>query len=57
MILNNSILDVLAQTEDSSFDCIITSPPYNVGKDYEKTKSLEDYLKDFKPVLKELKRA
>ncbi len=56
MILNNSILDVLAQTEDSSFDCIITSPPYNVGKDYEKTKSLEDYLKDFKPVLKELKR-
>ncbi len=56
MILNGSILDILAQIEDSSFDCIITSPPYNVGKDYEKTRSLDDYLSAFEPVLKGLKR-
>ncbi len=56
MIFNDSILDILAQIEDSSFDCIITSPPYNVGKDYEKTKSLNDYLSAFEPVLKGLKR-
>nr|WP_163534800.1 site-specific DNA-methyltransferase [Helicobacter suis] len=48
MIVQGRALDVLKQMRNASFDCIITSPPYNVGKDYEKRKSLEDYLQDFR---------
>ncbi|WP_163499681.1 hypothetical protein [Helicobacter suis] len=47
-MMQGRALDVLKQMQNASFDCIITSPPYNVGKDYEKRKSLEDYLQGFK---------
>ncbi len=56
VIVQGRALDVLKQMRNASFDCIITSPPYNVGKDYEKRKSLEDYLQDFRLILSELKR-
>jgi adenine-specific DNA-methyltransferase len=29
---------------DNSIDLIVTSPPYNIGKEYEKKKSLEKYI-------------
>jgi len=35
----------LQKFEDKKFDLIITSPPYNVGKEYETKKSIEEYLK------------
>ena len=35
---------------------IITSPPYNIGKVYEKPAQLESYLNTIRPMLKELKR-
>src|SRR3972149_12048563 len=35
----------LEKFEDKKFDLIITSPPYNVGKEYETKKSIEEYLK------------
>ena len=37
----NSYLNELSQVK---FDLIITSPPYNVGKEYETKKSIKDYL-------------
>jgi adenine-specific DNA-methyltransferase len=41
---------------NEKFQLIITSPPYNIGKEYEVRKSLDDYLKQYKELLVELKR-
>lgn len=38
------------------FSLIITSPPYNLGKEYEQRSSLRDYLALQKPLIAELKR-
>lgn len=35
---------------------IITSPPYNIGKSYEKATSLENYLESMRPVIKQIVR-
>lgn len=42
--------------EKGKFDLIITSPPYNVGKEYETKTSIEKYLEDQEKVIKELVR-
>ena len=41
---------------DNSIKLIITSPPYNIGKSYEKRTSISQYIKNFFPTLKELVR-
>jgi len=41
---------------DNSIKLIITSPPYNIGKDYETKVKIEKYLEDMKPLLKEMVR-
>ena len=41
---------------DEFFSLIITSPPYNLGKEYEKRSSLRDYLAMQKPLIAELVR-
>jgi adenine-specific DNA-methyltransferase len=35
---------------------VITSPPYNIGKEYERRRSLLEYLGDQKPLIAELHR-
>lgn len=47
---------VLKSYKDEEFDLIITSPPYNMRKEYESTKSIEDYLRTQKTIIKELVR-
>lgn len=44
-IINGDSKVQLEKFEDKKFDLIITSPPYNVGKEYETKRSIEDYLK------------
>ena len=44
-IINGDSLKELEKFDDKKFDLIITSPPYNVGKEYETKKSIEEYLK------------
>lgn len=39
---------------EQKFNLIITSPPYNINKEYEVKKSLDDYLGDQKKVIKGL---
>jgi adenine-specific DNA-methyltransferase len=39
-------LTALDSLPDGKFDLIMTSPPYNIGKEYESAKSIETYLKD-----------
>lgn len=49
-------LTALKEIEDSKFKLIITSPPYNVGKEYEVKQSIEKYLKDNSKIIDELIR-
>lgn len=44
------------QLPDNSVDIVITSPPYNVGKEYDKNYSLEQYLTMLHSVLLECER-
>ena len=41
---------------DNSIHLVITSPPYNVGKDYDQDLSLEEYLHMLKKVFTEVRR-
>lgn len=49
-------LKKLGDYENGKFKLIITSPPYNVGKEYETKTSIEKYLEEQKPIIKELVR-
>jgi DNA modification methylase len=48
--------DILAQCPDGFASLIITSPPYNIGKEYETQTRLDRYLAQIEPVLNELVR-
>lgn len=39
-----------------SIKLIMTSPPYNIGKEYEKNKNFDDYLYDMQKLIENLKR-
>ena len=41
---------------DCSIQLVITSPPYNIGKEYETRKSLEKYLEEMSPIVQEIYR-
>ena len=47
---------LLKQIPSTSVDLVVTSPPYNIGKKYEKKMSLQAYLKSQEPVIVELVR-
>ena len=46
----------MKELPDNSIHLMITSPPYNVGKEYDKDLSMEEYLTLLKNVFKEIKR-
>jgi DNA modification methylase len=48
--------DVLEKCPDEFASLIVTSPPYNIGKEYEVKQGLDYYLKGLEPVLDELVR-
>jgi adenine-specific DNA-methyltransferase len=49
-------LDTLRVLPDGSAKLIITSPPYNLGKAYEKAAKLDQYLQIQSPIINELAR-
>ena len=55
-IIHGDTLSHIKKMESERFDLIITSPPYNVGKEYEIKTSIEKYLKIQENVIKELVR-
>ncbi|MCL6099213.1 MAG: site-specific DNA-methyltransferase [Bacteroidetes bacterium] len=55
-IILGDTLENLHKIDDEKFDLVITSPPYNVGKEYETKKSIESYLGDQEKVIEELIR-
>lgn len=56
LIHNEDFLVFSKKIPNESVDLIITSPPYNIGKEYENKKPLEKYLEWFLEVLSECKR-
>ena len=52
-ILNLDRLEFLKKIEKNKVQLIITSPPYNIGKDYEKKLPFKKYLEEQKKTLKE----
>ena len=49
-------LDFMRNLADGSMKLIVTSPPYNIGKSYERRASLERYLDDQRDVISECVR-
>lgn len=47
---------VLSDFAEDSIDLVVTSPPYNVGKEYEIKSSIETYLETQESILRELVR-
>lgn len=47
-------LKFLKTVANNSISLIVTSPPYNIGKDYEEKAPLEEYLKNQEIIIKEL---
>jgi len=47
---------ILSSCPDNFASLIITSPPYNIGKEYETQTKLHQYLEQLDPILKELVR-
>jgi adenine-specific DNA-methyltransferase len=44
LLYHGDCVDYMRQLPDSLFNLVVTSPPYNIGKEYEHKLSIEDYL-------------
>ncbi len=49
-------LDLMCSLPDKSVKLVVTSPPYNIGKEYEKRKDLDVYLAEQEETIKEAVR-
>ncbi len=52
-IKKGDTFSLIKTLDDNSVDLIVTSPPYNVGKIYEKKVNFENYLKPYKAFAKD----
>jgi adenine-specific DNA-methyltransferase len=55
-ILLEDSLNLLKNLPDESIDLVVSSPPYNLGKEYEKKQALEIYLQQQTIILRECSR-
>ena len=53
VLFHGDRLDLMRQLPDKSVKLVVTSPPYNIGKEYEKRKDLDSYLADQEKTIKE----
>ena len=53
IINNDSCYDFVRTVPDKSVSLIVTSPPYNIGKKYEKKTSLSDYYQNQEQIINE----
>jgi len=44
LIYNMDCIEAMQSLPDRAFDLTVTSPPYNIGKEYEDKRSLDEYL-------------
>ena len=50
-IVNGNCIELLEKIEDNSLQLIVTSPPYNIGKEYEKKIPMDEYLNSQEEVI------
>lgn len=55
-LVTGDTFDYLKNEKSNKYDLIITSPPYNVGKEYEVRASIEQYLENQKRIISEIVR-
>lgn len=55
-MVSSDNLEYLSTIEDCSVQLILTSPPYNIGKSYEKRMSIDEYINAQEQVIKECVR-
>jgi len=53
VFFNGDCFDLIKQIPDEIFKLVVTSPPYNIGKEYEKRKSLSVYLDFQRKIIRE----
>ncbi len=53
VVYHGNCLEMLKQIPDKSIQLVVTSPPYNIGKEYEKKLTLKDYIEQQAEVIKE----
>ncbi len=56
-LFSGDCLELLKTVPDGSVKLIVTSPPYNIGKEYEKKLNLNRYIEQQKVIIKECYRA
>ncbi|ACL25125.1 DNA-methyltransferase [Chloroflexus aggregans] len=56
VLFSGDVSELLTQVPDNSVALIVTSPPYNLGKEYEDRVSIEQYLKTQAQVIAQLHR-
>ena len=56
VLFNGDRLDLMRSIPEKSVKLVITSPPYNIGKAYEKREDLDTYLNEQEKTIKEAKR-
>lgn len=56
VLYQGDVSDFISTIPDTSVSLIITSPPYNLGKDYEDRVSIEKYLHSQEQVVSQLLR-
>ncbi len=57
VVYHGDCLKLLSTISDESLQLIVTSPPYNIGKEYEKRLKLENYLEQQAAVIRECVRS
>lgn len=55
-VVHGDCLDLLERLPDASVDLVVSSPPYNIGKEYEAKRALSVYLEEQERVLGECSR-
>src|SRR5207302_429839 len=56
VLVQQGCLEFLRGVDDHTFQLIVTSPPYNLGKEYEKRLRLEHYVEEQKAIIRECVR-
>jgi adenine-specific DNA-methyltransferase len=56
VLYQGDVNDLLAEIPDNTVGLVVTSPPYNLGKDYESRVSIQEYLKTQSQVIAQLYR-
>lgn len=55
-IINSDCLEYIRSLQDETIDFVITSPPYNIGKEYETKRNIDEYLSNMGVIISELYR-